>query len=125
MKVAKRIMFYGLGFIVGIILLMFFLGGKKTSCDYGPNARVLKNIKLKKRLFTTESLQALSSQGFDTSSVSFLLNRGSVLFSESNTDLDSCKVYVIDGELSNKYLKLEIENCEETATVIKASFQED
>lgn len=123
MKIAQRIVFYGIGFIIGIVLLMFFLGGKKTSCDYGPQARVLKNIKTKKRVFTMQSLQALYSQSMDTTAVTALLNEGSVVFSESTTDLDSCKIYVIDGEYANRYVKLEIENCEELATITKATFR--
>lgn len=125
MRVAQRIVFYGIGFIIGLILLMFFLGGKNTSCDYGPEARVLKNIRLKKRAFTAESLQTLASQGLDTSIISALLINGSVIFSESITNLDSCNIYVIDGYKENKYLKFEVENCEEVATIVQASFQEN
>ena len=44
MKFIHRLGYYLGGFSIGLILLAFFLQGKKTSCDYGPNARTTKNI---------------------------------------------------------------------------------
>jgi len=117
MKLIQRIAWYSGGFILGIIALMFFLGGKKASCDYGPEARTLKNIRSKKQIITPETLVNLSKNGFDSSVISELLIHGDVLFSESNTKLDSCKIYVIEGEASERLLKIYIENCEKTATV--------
>ena len=46
-----------------------------------------------------------------------MLVNGDVLFSESNTSLDSCKIYVIKGEVSEKTLKISVENCDETAKI--------
>lgn len=56
----------------------------------------------------------------DTSAVSTLLKDGDVLFSESNTKLDSCKQYVIEGRISDKNLKIKVENCDSLATVTEA-----
>ncbi|MBV1924114.1 MAG: hypothetical protein KUG68_08810 [Flavobacteriaceae bacterium] len=120
MKFIKRLGFYSGGFIIGLLLLFFFLGGKKTSCDYGPNSRTLKNIRIKERVFSESTLQYLEQQQLDTSAVSRLLENGNVLFSESNTDLDSCKVYVIEGSVSEKNLKISVENCNKKATVLNA-----
>ena len=101
MHIAKRFGFYGFGFVIGLLLLFFFLNGKKAGCDYGPDARTLKNIKIKQRVFSTQSLQALKQNNLDTSAVSSLLRFGDVNFGESNTKLDSCKVYVIEGFVKN------------------------
>lgn len=120
MKFIKRLGFYSGGFIIGLILLFFFLSGKKTSCDYGPNARTLKNIRIKERAFSEEIIQNLKQQQLDTSAISELLENGNVLFSESNTDLDSCKVYVIEGTVSEKDIKISVENCNEKATILTA-----
>lgn len=119
MKFIHRLGFYLGGFIIGIIILFFFLGGKKTSCDYGPEARTLKNIRLKPRFFSEQSLAYLKQQGMDTSIVSVLLKNGDVLFSESNTKLDSCKLYIIEGPILEKEMKMKIENCEAKVTVLK------
>ena len=117
MHIAKRFGFYGFGFVIGLLLLFFFLNGKKAGCDYGPDARTLKNIKIKQRVFSTQSLQALKQNNLDTSAVSSLLRFGDVNFGESNTKLDSCKVYVIEGYVKNANLKMKVQNCDKTATI--------
>ena len=117
MGMIKRLGFYGFGFLIGLMLLFFFLNGKKAGCDYGPDARTLKNIKIKERLFSTQSLQDLKNNNLDTAAVSSLLKSGDVNFGESNTRLDSCKVYVIQGVVKKVKLKMKVQNCEKTATV--------
>ena len=123
MHIAKRFGFYGFGFVIGLLLLFFFLNGKKSGCDYGPDARTLKNIKIKQRVFSTQSLQALKQNNLDTSAVSSLLRFGDVNFGESNTKLDSCKVYVIEGYVKNANLKMKVQNCDKTATVTSIILQ--
>jgi hypothetical protein len=117
MKVAQRIFFYGIGFVIGIVLLLFFLGGKKTSCDYGPEARVLKNIRNKPHKYSKSSIDILQTANIDTADVRKMLNSGSVNFSESNTRLDSCKLYVIEGTLSQQIAKIQVQNCESKAVI--------
>lgn len=121
MKLAYRLAYFSGGFIIGIALLFFILSGKKTSCAYGPEARTLKNIRLKERAFSESTLQILRKHKLDTSAVSMLLEDGDVLFSESNTDLDSCRLYVIEGEILEKNLKITVENCEKLVTVLDAA----
>jgi hypothetical protein len=123
MHIAKRFGFYGFGFVIGLLLLFFFLNGKKAGCDYGPDARTLKNIKIKQRVFSIQSLQALKQNNLDTSAVSSLLRFGDVNFGESNTKLDSCKVYVIEGFVNNTNLKMKVQNCDKTATITSIILQ--
>ena len=117
MKLIHRLGFYFTGFVAGIIILIFFLSGKKTSCDYGPEARTLKNIRIKERAFSEETIMFLQQKELDTSIVSKILSDGDVLFSESNTDLDSCKIYNIENKVSEMILKITVENCSNLATI--------
>ena len=126
MSLLKRFAFYFGGFAIGLILLYFFIGGSGASCeyDYGPNSRTLKNIRLKEHVYTNEALDALKNNQIDTSDISNLLLKGDVLFSQSNTKLDSCDVYVIEGAHKGKpkeKLKISIENCNKIATIQKIS----
>lgn len=123
MHIAKRFGFYGFGFIIGLLLLFFFLNGKKAGCDYGPDARTLKNIKIKQRMFSAQSLQDLEKNNLDTSAVSSLLRFGDVNFGESNTKLDSCNVYVIEGFVNKINLKMRVQNCNKTATITSIILQ--
>src|SRR5690554_2944682 len=124
MKLRYRLVYFSGGFILGLLILFFVLSGKKTSCAYGPDARTLKNIRLKERAFSEKTLQFLDNNKIDTAAISEILVNGNVIFSESNTNLDSCNQYTIQGKINEKNLKIRIENCEEKATVITASFTE-
>ncbi len=123
MKLIHRLAYYLGGFAIGLIILFFFLGGKDASCDYSPNARTLKNIRIKKREFKPNTLQALQNKGLATAAISTILTNGNVLFSESNRDLDSCKIYVIEGEVNQNLLKITMENCSKVARLLDVNFR--
>ena len=120
MKLAHRLLYFSGGFLLGILLLFFILSGKKTSCAYGPEARTLKNIRQKERVFTEATLQTLHENQLDTSAISFILNKGEVVFSESNIKMDSCNQYVLKGKVSNIKLKIKVRNCNKVATFYDA-----
>ncbi len=118
MTVLQRFGYYLGGFAVGLIILAFFLSGKKTSCAYGPNARVLKNISTKDRIYSENVQQLLNNQSIDTLTISNILEYGRVNFSKSNTKLDSCKIYNIEASLNNADYEMTVENCEEKSTIL-------
>ena len=61
MKLVYRFGFFFGGFSIGLVFLMFFLSGKKTSCAYGPDARVLKNIQIKSIRYSESVQEQLNS----------------------------------------------------------------
>ena len=97
-------MFFSSGFILGILLLSFFLMGKKTSCSYLPNDRVIKNVNSKKIIYNNLN---------DSLLVKKILFNGKVNFSKSDTKLDSCKSYHIENKVSGIEYTILIENCDE------------
>ncbi|MDX1462284.1 MAG: hypothetical protein R3359_04440 [Marinirhabdus sp.] len=117
MKVIQRVAYYGAGFIVGLIILFFFLGGKKASCDYGFDSRTLKNIRSKKLAVTPQGEQGLKTYQMDSTDIAMLLQHGDVDFSETDRSLDSCKIYLVEGKVNNQSIQLRIENCNKTATI--------
>ena len=125
MKLVHRLAYYGLGLFFGIVILIFFLGGKKTSCDYSPNARVLKNIKIKERKFSKNSMRFFEINNIDTAVVSEILENGDVDFNESDTDAKPCNIYVISGYSENTEIELKFENCDSVATIKTAQIKKD
>ncbi|MEH6537829.1 MAG: hypothetical protein V7719_15615 [Psychroserpens sp.] len=117
MKLIHRIGYYLGGFSIGLILLTFFLSGKKTSCDYGPNARTIKNISIKKLMFSETAEDQMTYHNIDTLIISNLIKTGSVNFSESDTKADSCKTYLIENEFNDKDVELWVKNCDSIATI--------
>lgn len=118
MSLLKRFTYYFGGFVIGTIILLFFLDKKNASCDYSPNARVLKNISTKTHVIDPEALQMLANSKIDTTFIINILQHGKVLFKESQTQLDSCNIYVIQGVKEWKDWKLSIENCKDVAKVV-------
>lgn len=117
MKLAQRFAYYFGGFSVGLILLAFFLNGKKASCNYGLDARVLKNINSKTLLFSEEAKSIIREKSIDTIAINYVLFKGDVNFSNSDTRKNPCGIYSIEGEYNDKDLILIIENCDSIATL--------
>ena len=117
MKLIQRVGFYLGGFSIGLIFLAFFLSGKRASCSYGPDARVLKNISTKQLIYSQNVIDLIQNKSIDTLTILKALKFGDVNFDESNTKLDSCKIYVIENDFEDKHISLSVENCETIATI--------
>jgi hypothetical protein len=125
MKFIQRLGYYLGGFAVGLIILTYFLSGKNASCDYGPNARTVKNIASKPLIYSEEVEAFVNNYNLDSTTVRNLIRYGSVDFSKSDTSLDSCKLYHIDNSFKKKELYLKISNCEFRATILSLQYLED
>jgi len=123
MKFIHRLGYYLGGFSIGLIFLAFFLSGKRASCDYGPDARVLKNIGLKQLTYSEVSKEMISTRQIDTTTIALILKHGDVNFSKSNTGLETCKIYVVYKTVKEKEIELTIENCETIATLKNISIE--
>ena len=117
MKLIQRIGYYLGGFSLGLVILAFFLNGKKTSCSYGPDARVLKNIRLKKIIYSDIVNSELTINNLDSTALNYVLKKGNINFSESNARQKPCGVYMIEGDYNEKEIVLTIENCDSIATI--------
>lgn len=117
MKFIHRLGYYLGGFAVGLIILAFFLSGKKTSCDYGPNARTIKSILSKKQELSKETLAFMREIEMDSSQLNAVISVGDVDFSKSDTKRDDCNIYLVESIFNQVYLDMEIANCDSIATV--------
>ena len=117
MSLMRRLGYYLGGFSIGLILLAFFLSGKRTSCDYGPEARGLKNIRTKTPSYQAALLDAISSGTIDSSTVRDALLHGNVNFKASDARRDSCGLYVIEYREKQRVFTFNVENCETVARI--------
>ena len=76
MTFKQRLPYFLGGLGIGIVVVIFFLGKKNTTFDYGPNARVLKNIRVKNPIYSEKALEILNSERIDTSQVAIILKNG-------------------------------------------------
>ena len=118
MNFLQRFGYYLGGFAMGLIILAYFFNGKKASCNYGPSAKVIQDINYKEQVYSNHALTYVLENKIDTSNVKQVLQYGDVDFSQSQTDLDSCNIYVIQGE-KNPFLQVTIENCKELVTILE------
>ncbi|WP_248722972.1 hypothetical protein [Seonamhaeicola sp. ML3] len=109
MKFIQRLGYYLGGFSIGLIILFFFLNGKKVSCDYGPDARVLKNISGKKIIYPSNN---------DSTIVNYILKHGEINFSESTPRQEPCAIYLVEGRHNDNSVNFTVENCDSIATIL-------
>lgn len=123
MKLIQRIGYYLGGFSIGLVILAFFLNGKKASCSYGPDARVLKNIRLKKMVYSDEIRSQLRNNHLDSTAFNYVLKKGDINFSASNTRQKPCGIYIVEGDYKDQEIILTVENCDSVATITKFSIE--
>ena len=74
--------------------------------------------------FSPEVNAIIASKQLDTLQINYILHKGDVDFSKSDTRKKPCGVYYIKGKLNNKGAALTVENCEESATLQHIIFLE-
>ena len=111
MKFHKKIKFFSFGLLLGTFFLVTILNGKNLSCNYGPESRVINNLKQKKWTFDNEK------KALDTFELDDFLENSVVVFNKSNTKKDSCKVYYLKGIRKYKGIIINAENCSNIVNV--------
>tara|TARA_B100000609_G_scaffold31722_1_gene22741 strand:- start:182 stop:514 length:333 start_codon:yes stop_codon:yes gene_type:complete len=107
MSFLKRLYYFSTGLIIGIVFLIFILNGKRTSCNYGPSARVIDNIISKELVLNYQTDSIADDELYN------IISEGRVRFNKSDITNEPCALYFIEsGDLS-----LLIENCEKQALV--------
>ena len=107
MSFLKRLYYYSTGFIIGIFFLSFIFNGKRTSCNYGPSARVIDNI-ISKELILKSNIESI-----DSLELIDLISEGKVIFNKSEPNQKPCGIYYIKTDSLNFI----ITNCEDNATI--------
>jgi len=97
----KRLTYYLGGVGLGSLLLMFFLSGKKTSCDYGPNARTLKFLKNKPLKITQKTIDNLDKFGLDTTKINQVFESGEINFSKSQISRTLPNIYILEFNIDS------------------------
>ena len=113
----QRFTLYGIGFAMGIVMVFFFLGGKKASCNWLPNDRILNIIQKKQLLYGEEIEQNLKEAEADSLDIRAILKNGDIDFSKSRVKNDPCRLYWIQGQGKQSPLLISVELCDSIATV--------
>ncbi|MDA9968973.1 DUF4258 domain-containing protein [Polaribacter sp.] len=115
----KRIFYYLVGLSLGSIAVYFFWQKKNASFDYGMDARTLKTIRIRERLFSEEAKLSMQQHRIDTTMISTILYLGDVNFNKSNQWKKPCGEYYITGRDALENIHLLVKRCDSTATIEK------
>lgn len=118
MNLKQRSFYFIIGLFLGIIAVLFIAKKKNVQFPYGPDARTLKSIRVKKEYFFSEQAQqALNIYEIDSLRLAYLLTESDVDFSESNTDRNQpCQTYKINGALQEISVSMLVKRCDSSAT---------
>ena len=72
----KRVGYYLVGLSIGSIAVFFFWQKKDATFDYGMDARTLKTIRVRKRLFSETAKKSMQQFHIDTLKISTILYNG-------------------------------------------------
>jgi len=117
MNLLQRFGYYLGGLSIGLVIVFFFWKEKGTTFNYGMDARVLNNIRLKKMIYSDEAIFELNRNNLDSTAINYVLKKGDVNFSKSKTHQKPCAIYSVEGDFKNKEIVLTIENCDSVATL--------
>jgi hypothetical protein len=116
MTFKQRLPYFAGGLILGIIIVAFVFDKKNTTFDYGPNSRILKNIRIKERVYSVEALTILNTTEIDTAQISQILKNGNVDI-WNKVKLNPCIQYNIQGAEDLKNITISVKNCESIAYI--------
>ncbi|MBE0423756.1 MAG: DUF4258 domain-containing protein [Lutibacter sp.] len=122
MTFKQRLPYFLFGLTLGIIAVFFVFDKKDTTFDYGPNARVLKNISTKKTIFSEVVKTAILSKQIDTAQIFKILKKGNVDIWHK-IKMDTCIKYQITGRKDLKNMTLTVKNCDSTAFIEKITIE--
>jgi len=113
----KRFALYGFGFLMGIALVFFFLGGKNASCNWFPNDRMLNIIRSKQIQYSESINDAIETKRIDSADINNILVNGDIDFSKSQTKNKPCRNYLINGKKEQKEMSITVKICDSIATI--------
>jgi hypothetical protein len=97
----RRLKYYGIGFVIGLIFVLFFF--QNRGCSWLPSNRVKNSVLDRVLVVSDAELKELDSRGISKKDVIDVLNDGEVIFNESKKK-GNPQVYLIRYEHSGKEL---------------------
>lgn len=117
MNFIQRFAYFFFGTTLGVIAVIFIANKKNIKFPYGPDARTLKSIRIKKHyVFSSQAQKTVTANNIDSIAIQYLLTESDVDFSKSDTDTSKpCQTYVINGHVKNMEVSLTVARCDSTA----------
>ena len=113
----RKIKFFLLGLIPGLLLVFFILNKKGASCSgYLPNSRVIAETLSKEFTYSETFKKEMDLWKVDEKFLKdSILTKGNVDFEKSNAQKKPCPSYVLTYPKKNPRFEIEYEKCTETS----------
>lgn len=112
----RKFKFYLIGFIPGLLVVLFFLNKKGASCSYFPNDRVRAETLTKKFNYSPTFQQQMKDFAVDEKLIKdSMLTQGSIDFDKSNAQAEPCPEYTLVYPKKNPRFELRFSKCKEDA----------
>ena len=113
----KRIGYFLVGVSLGSIGVYFFWQKKNATFDYGMDARTLKTIRIKERVFSVNAKRVMLNSDIDSTKISTILYTGDVDFGKSKPRKKPCAEYYITGNNELENVSLYVSRCDSVSTI--------
>ena len=115
----KKLKFYAIGFVPGLLLVFFILNKKGASCSgYLPNSRVIAETLSKEFKYSEEVKSAMTTYKIDEKFVKdSIITNGKVDFDRSQAQKKPCPNYILTYPEKNPSYEISFEKCEEEVMV--------
>lgn len=113
----RKLKFFLLGLIPGLVLVFFILNKKGASCSgYLPNSRVIAETLSKKAIYSPSFSAEMATNKIDEKFLKdSILTKGEVDFDKSKAQQKPCPEYVLLYPKKNPRYEIRFEKCKEEA----------
>ncbi len=113
----RKIKFFAIGLIPGLIIVFFILNKKGASCSgYLPNSRVIAETLSKKMVYSDAFSEEMKVQKIDEKFLrDSIMKFGEIDFTKSNAQKKPCPIYILNYPKKNPKFQINFEKCENDA----------
>jgi hypothetical protein len=116
--VLRRIFFYLIGIVFGVVASMLFFGDRDIDFSYLPNARTIKHLRNQKFRISDKALCQLICLGLNESSFEKIFNDADLDVDFGASDVDGqCRTYLIEVE-DEKFSTFHVDDCDSLSTLL-------
>lgn len=114
----RKLKFFLIGLIPGLMLVFFILNKKGASCSgYLPNSRVIAETLSKKMIYTPDFSGQMKLNKIDEKFLKdSIITKGSIDFERSQAQKKPCPEYMLTYPKKNPKYEIGFEKCKENAT---------
>ena len=114
----RKLKFFMIGMIPGLLLVFFILNKKGASCSgYLPNSRVIAESLSKKPVYSADFSEAMAENNVDETFLKdSIMTEGNIDFDKSQAQKQPCPSYILYYPKKNPRFEITFEKCSAETT---------